>query len=193
MLASINRFIDSCSRTWWKVLLLFTGQFATMQALNVITTGFPDISDGNTPFDMQNSLTVAQVFDQLGGWSEQAFTNYYIFQAVDFAFPVFAGLFLAAVFAFALRNAVPGWYEIALRNRLLPLILLATVFDYLENINFLWVVSAWPEQAALAAQLGVLAKMGKLTCMGVGFALTAIFLLVALVRWIGRKAGISKA
>ncbi len=88
---------------------------------------------------------------------------------------------------------MPGWYASAVRNNLLSLLLLATVFDYLENINFLWVVTAWPEQAQLVAQLGILAKMGKLTCMGIGFALTAIFLLLALGRWLGRKAGLIKA
>ncbi len=197
MLAPITRFIDSCSRSWWKVLLLFIGQSAAMQVLNAITTGFPAISGGNVPFDMQNDpqnfLTPADVFAQLAAWDDQAFSDYYTFQAVDFAFPLLAGLFLASVFAFALRNAVPGWYASAVRNNLLSLLLLATVFDYLENINFLWVVTAWPEQAQLVAQLGILAKMGKLTCMGIGFALTAIFLLLALGRWLGRKAGLIKA
>ena len=70
--------------------------------------------------------------------------------------------------------------------------LLATVFDYLENINFLWAVTAWPEQVQLAADLGVLAKIGKLSCLNIAFSLTGIFLLLALLRWIGSKTGLIK-
>ena len=192
MLATINRFIIDCSQSWWKILLLFLGQSATMQVLNVITGRFPGITNGNVPFDMQHTLKPAQVFEQLAGYSEQAFSDYYVFQAVDFAFPLLAGLFLASVCAFALRNAIPGWYRVAETKHLFTLLLLATLFDYLENINFLWVVTVWPEQAQLAAQLGVLAKQGKLACMVASFALTGLFLLIAALRWAGRKTGLAK-
>jgi hypothetical protein len=192
MLAKLNGFIVSCSRSWWKVLLLFVGQSAAMQGLNAITTGFPAITAGDVPFDMQNSLTPAQIFEQLAGWSDAAFSSYYTFQAIDFLFPVLAGLFLASVCAFALRHAIPNWYDVAVAKNLFVLLLLATLFDYFENIFMLWTVSAWPEQVAFAAQLAVGAKMGKLTFMGIGFALTGIFLIVALFRWIGRKTGLIK-
>ncbi len=190
MLTALNRFIMDCSQSWWKVLLLFAGQTATMQVLMAIEARFPAITNGDVPFDMQNSLRPEQVFEQLAGYTEQAFSDYHLFQLVDFAFPLLAGLFLASVCAFALRHAIPGWYKIAAAKNLFVLILLATVFDYLENLNFLWVIISWPEKAELAAQLGVLAKQGKLTCMMTGFTLTGLFLLIALLRWIGRKTGL---
>lgn len=192
MLATINRFIVDCSQSWWKVLLLFVGQTATMQVLMAIEAGFPAITNGDVPFDMQNSLRAEQVFKQLAGYSQQAFSDYYLFQLVDFAFPLLAGLFLASVCAFALRHAIPTWYQIATAKNLFALLLLATVFDYLENLNFLWVMASWPEKAELAAQLGVLAKQGKLACMFTGFALTGLFLLIALLRWAGTKTGLLK-
>lgn len=188
MLTRLNQFIISCSETWWKVLLLGVGQFASMRGLNAITTRFPDITAGDIPFDMQNTLTPQQVFSQLEGYTDEAFTAYYQFQAIDFVFPLLAGLFLAAVCAFGLRHAAPSWYAVAVAKNLFVLILLATLFDYLENVHLLWAVSAWPEQVQLAAQLGVWAKMAKLSCMAVGFGLTGIFLLVAAGRWLARTA-----
>ena len=193
MLARLNGFIVDCSKSWWKVLLLFVGQSATMQGLNVITGRFPDITAGDVPFDMQNTLTPDQIFEQLAGWTDAAFSSYYLFQAIDFLFPLLAGLFLASVCAFALRHAAPGWYEVAVARHLFVLLLLATAFDYLENIHMLWAVIAWPEQVQVAAQLAVLSKMGKLASMGLGFAATGLFLLVALGRWIGLKTGLIKA
>lgn len=193
MLSKLNRFIVNCSESWWKILLLFAGQFATLQGLSRITAGFPAVSSGNVPFDMQNNLEPTQVFEQLNGYTEQAFADYYLFQAIDFAFPLFAGLFMAAVCAFALRHAAPRWYTIAVDRKLILLLLLATVFDYLENLNFLWVITAWPEPAELAAQLGVLAKKAKLTCMYTGFGIAALLLLGAAGRWVGKKTGLISA
>jgi len=190
MLIAINRFIVDCSQSWWKVLLLFVGQTATLLGLMAIEGRFPGITNGDVPFDMQNSLRPEQVFEQLAGYTEQAFSDYYLFQLVDFAFPLLAGLFLATVCAFALRHAIPGWYQVAVAKNLFVLLLLATLFDYLENLNFLWVIASWPEKAELAAQLGVLAKQGKLACMMTSFGLTGLFLVIALLRWVGRKSGL---
>jgi len=193
MLSKLNRFIVNCSESWWKILLLFAGQFATLQGLSRITASFPAVSSGNIPFDMQNNLEPTQVFEQLDGYTEQAFADYYLFQAIDFAFPLFAGLFLATVCAFALRHAAPRWYVVAVDRKLILLLLLATVFDYLENLNFLWVVTTWPEPAELAAQLGVLAKKAKLTCMYTGFGVVALLLVGAAGRWVGIKTGLISA
>jgi len=187
MTDAINRFIIGCSQTWWKMLLLFCGQAVTMQLLFGIEKTFPALTAGDVPFDMQNTLQASQVFEQLAGYSPEAFAAYYRFEAVDFAFPLFAGLFLASLLTFSLRHAAPGWYASAVKHKLLVLVLLATVFDYLENLNFLWAVSAWPDQVHMAAQLGVLAKKAKLACMYTSFTLTGLFLLIALGRWLGGK------
>lgn len=190
MLNATTRFIVSCSESWWKFLLLFTGFGASLGALLQISARFPAISDGNVPFDMQNDLTAEQVFGQLPAYSEQAFTTYYAFQAIDFAFPLLAGLFLAAAFAFGLRHTAPRWYAIAVAKNLLVLMLLATLFDYLENISFLTVISIWPAQAEAAAQLGIFAKKAKLLFMNLANALTALSLVTAALRRLATKAGL---
>lgn len=190
MLSATTRFIVSCSESWWKVLLLFLGFGGTLAALQQITGRFPGISGGSVPFDMQNDLTASQIFAQLSTYSDEAFSSYYLFQAVDFAFPLLASLFLAALLAFGLRHTASGWYAIAVGKNLLVLMLLPALFDYLENINFLWVIAAWPDPAEIAAQLGVLAKKAKLACVALANGLTALSLLTAAGRWLGQKAGL---
>ena len=187
MLSRINGFIIGCSQSWWKFLLLFVATIATMGYLQAVTAKFPAITAGDIPFDMQNNLTVEQIFTQLEGYSEAAFSLYATFQAVDYFFPIFASLFLASICAFSLRTAAPGYYAIAQRKNLFLLLLIPAVFDWLENINLLWVISDWPEQSQAAATLAVIAKQAKLATLYVDWAVSSLLLTWALVAWlIGR-------
>jgi hypothetical protein len=187
MVGKLNNFIVDCSKTWWKFLLLLAGQGSTIAILNNITAKFPAVTDNHIPFDMQNELTSEMIFAQLKSYTPEAFNLYGWFQAVDYLFPVFAGLMLAAAGTFALRHAFPNLYTTALGKGLLWLWLLPSIFDWLENLNFLWVITAWPNQAGIAAGLGVASKMAKLGSMGIVFALVGLLLLVAAFRWIGGK------
>jgi hypothetical protein len=187
MLGRLNRFIIGCSESWWKFLLLFVGFNATMFGLQQITARFPDVTAGDIPFDMQNELTPAQIFAQLDGYTDQAFELYSVFQAIDYVFPVVAGLFLAAVCAFALRHAAPALYQTAADKNLFLLLLVPTAFDFMENFSLLRVVAAWPEQAELAATMAVAAKFGKLSSMNVAFVLTGTLLLWAATTWLRRR------
>ncbi len=184
MLAKINRFIINCSQSWWKFLLIFIGQFGTMQVLTRITKEFPLVTAGDVPFDMQNTLQPGQIFSQLEGYTDRAFDLYRTFQAVDYLFPLFAGLLLATVCAFSLRMASPRYYATAVNKNLFVLLLIPTVFDWLENLSLLRVITAWPQQAELAASLAVVAKMAKLGSMGVAFLATLILLLWGTYGWI---------
>ena len=188
MLKTINQFIVDCSMSWWKFLLIFLGFNATMFGLQRITAEFPAITAGDTPFDMQNDLRPDQIFAQLEGYTERAFELYTQFQIIDYLFPVVAGMLLATVSAFALRHASPEWYDTALRKNLFVVILIPTVFDFLENLGLLRAVTAWPERAETAAQFAVLAKMGKLTTMNISFAITGALLLWAAVSWLRRRS-----
>ena len=71
------------------------------------------------------------------GYTERAFELYTQFQIIDYLFPVVAGMLLATVSAFALRHASPEWYDTALRKNLFVVILIPTVFDFLENFGLL--------------------------------------------------------
>jgi hypothetical protein len=184
MLNKVNQFIITCSQSWWKFLLIFLGQTGTMQVLTRITGEFPSVTAGDEPFDMQNSLKPEQIFTQLEGYTERAFDLYMIFQATDYFFPLFAGLLLATICAFSLRHLSPRFYATATARNLFVLLLIPTAFDWLENINLLWAVTAWPEPAVMAANLAVAAKMGKLATMGIAFLITGVLLLGAAGNWV---------
>jgi hypothetical protein len=184
MFGHINQFIITCSQSWWKFLLIFLGQVGTMQVLMRITGEFPSVTAGDVPFDMQNTLKPEQIFVQLEGYTERAFDLYMIFQATDYLFPLFAGLLLATVCAFSLRHLAPAFYTTAVARNLFVLLLIPTAFDWLENINLLWAVTAWPEPAHVAANLAVAAKMGKLTTMGIAFLITGVLLIGAAGNWL---------
>ncbi|MBM4197253.1 MAG: hypothetical protein FJ197_09205 [Gammaproteobacteria bacterium] len=64
-----------------------------------------------------NGLTVADVLAQLPGYTEQARAKYRLFTAIDYVFPVAGGLFIAAV--------AGVW---------LPWLMLASLFDWCENV-----------------------------------------------------------
>ena len=183
MLGKLNGFIISCSQSWWKFLLIFLGQTGSLQLLARITRQFPAVAAGAEPSDMQNELTDGQIFTQLEGYTAEAFDLYAQFQLIDYFFPLFAGLLLATVCAFSLRIAAPRLYATAEQNNLFLLLLVPTLFDWLENISLLRVVTAWPEQAQLAANFAVWAKMGKLSTMSVAFAVTGALLLAAATSW----------
>lgn len=183
MLKTVNQFIVDCSHSWWKFLLLLAGQSITMWKLQDITARFPAVTNGDVPFDMQNNLSAEQIFTQLAGYGDEAFNLYTTFQLVDYVFPVVAGLLLATICAFSLRTASPRLYQAASDRKLFVLLLLPPGFDYLENFSLLWVISAWPEQSQLAAQLAVLAKMGKLSTLSIAFLTTAILLLWYVFAW----------
>ncbi len=187
MLSRINQFIIACSQSWWKFLLIFIGQFATMRVLMAITEEFPLVTAGDVPFDMQNTLQSGQIFSQLEGYTDRAFDLYKIFQTVDYLFPLFAGLLLASVCAFSLRMASPGLYATAVNKNLFVLLLIPTCFDWLENLNLLCVISAWPHRVELAASLAVAAKMAKLGSMGIAFLVTLVLLLWGTYQWLSRR------
>ncbi len=59
---------------------------------------------GAQMFDFQNNLTVDQIFVQLANYDESARSLYHAFLFIDFYFPFFAGLVMAAAGAFAWRH-----------------------------------------------------------------------------------------
>jgi len=137
MLERLNQFIIRCSFSAWKFILLFAGFIGSLQVLNMISDKFKLQAGGHEPFDLQNGLTAGQIYEQLSTYTEQAFLLYYSFTAVDYLFPLFAGFFLAAIWAFVLRHTNSRWYEVALQNNLFVLLLVPTFFDYAENIAIL--------------------------------------------------------
>ena len=188
----LNQLIIRISKSAWLYIIVFAGFFGTLQALLRIGERFPERAAGAVPFDLQNRLTVEQVFTQLAGYTEQAFELYYLFTAIDYFFPLFAGLFLGATAAFLLRHSLPRWYAIAEQKNLFVLFLLATLFDWLENITLLSVMTGYPNELSSIATLAVAAKMGKLAFVFLFQGLVLLLLIFSAGKWLARKAGLVK-
>jgi len=188
----LNQLIIRISKSAWLYIIVFAGFFGTLQALLRIGQRFPELAAGAVPFDLQNRLSVEQVFAQLAGYTEEAFELYYIFTAIDYFFPLFAGLFLGATAAFLLRHSVPRWYLIAEQKNLFVLFLLATLFDWLENITLLSVMAGYPNELSSIATLAVAAKMGKLGFVFLFQGLVLLLLVFSAGKWLARKAGLVK-
>lgn len=165
MLGRLQDLILRVSRTWWLylvVVVLFTG---SLQSLMRIGDRFPAHAGGALPFDLQNDLRADQVYPQLAGYTEQARELYYAFTLIDYAFPFFGGLFITATVAFALRNSLPRIYDTLVARKLLPLLMLATAFDWLENVAALSTIVLYPMEVSWLPTLLVVAKKWKLATL----------------------------
>ena len=189
---ALNSVIIRISKSGWLYVFVFAGFFGTLQALLRIGERFPKLAAGAVPFDLQNQLRVEQIFTQLAGYTEEAFQLYYVFTAIDYFFPLFAGLFLGATAAFLLRHSLPRWYAIAEEKNLFVLFLLATLFDWLENITLLSVMAGYPNELSSIATLAVAAKMGKLAFVFLFQGLVLLLLVFSAGKWLARKSGLVK-
>lgn len=187
MLDRLQKLVIRVSQTWWLylgVVCLFAG---SLLSLLRIGEKFPAHAAGNLPFDLQNGLTPAEVYPQLATWTESARNLYYAFTLIDYAFPFFAGLFIAATAAFAMRNSLPKWYAALSARKLLPLFMLGTAFDWLENIAALGVINLYPAEISGLPFLLVLAKKLKLVCVMSGQGATLLLLVYAAGRWLAGR------
>jgi len=148
---------------------------------------------GSPMFDFQNSLTVEQIYAQLPLYDESMFALYRAFLFVDFYFPFFAGLVMAAAGAFAWRHLMPARYDVIKSRNLFALFLIPTLFDWSENIFAIIVVDAYPDEVRWAATLLVLCKMGKLATVMLAQGIVLLSLVAAGLKWLGTKAGLIKA
>ena len=143
-------------------------------------------------FDFQNNLTVDQVFEQLPRYNDAAIALYYAFVFIDFLFPVFASLTLAAATAFAIRYLSSKWYEKIISLKLFAVYFIPAMFDWVENLSAITVINAYPDELTAVAGLLVIAKKGKLTTLMAIQLISWTFLLIALLKWIGAKIGLIK-
>lgn len=163
MLGALNQLIVRVSASGWLFLLTAILAFGSLGIMMRIGAAFSGITGGVPPFDLQNGLTSAQVIEQLPHYTGEARQLYLQFTAIDYLFPFAAGLFLAAIAAFCLRRAFPGAYAMINGRELLPLLMLATLFDWCENIAALASILTYPDTSTALATALVVAKRLKLT------------------------------
>ncbi len=187
MLGRLQDLVIRISKTWWLyfiVLVLFVG---SLQALMRIGDLFPEYAAGAVPIDLQNELRPAQVYPQVAGYTEQARQLYYAFTLIDYAFPFFAGLFITATTAFALRYSLPRVYDALVARKLLLVLMLATVFDWLENVAAVTAITMYPDEISWLPGLLVFAKKCKLGLMVVSNGVMLLAILAAAGTWVARR------
>jgi hypothetical protein len=172
----------------WYVLALVTalGSFAILARIG---TAFPDLAGGALPFDLQNTLSPGDVHAQLAGWTPAARRLYFVFSAVDWIFPLAAGLFQAATITFCLRQGLPRAYRWLTSRHLLPLLLLPTAADWLENILAVSVVASYPPGLPWLPVALVAAKQAKLASLALAQGLMIGLLVYTAGRWAFRRRG----
>ncbi len=161
MLGRLQELILRISRTWWLYLIVLVLFIGSLRALTRIGEHFPAYAGGALPFDLQNDLRANQVYPQLAGYTEQARELYYAFTLIDYAFPFFAGLFITATVAFALRNSLPRLYDALVARKLLLMLMLATAFDWLENVTAVSAIVLYPVEVSWLPAMLVVAKKCK--------------------------------
>lgn len=187
MLRRLNQLVIRISTSGWLFIATTVVAFGSLGILNQIGAAFPAHAGGAQPFDLQNGLTTGQVFAQIAGYTEQARRLYYLFTAIDYVFPLAAGLFLAAAGAFGLRHGLPAIYATLAQRQLFPLFLLGSAFDWCENVAALTAIVGYPDAPAVVPALLVGAKRLKLFFVLLTNGLVAVLLLVAAARWLGRR------
>jgi hypothetical protein len=187
MLSRLQDFVVSISRTWWLYLTVFALFAGSLRALTIIGARFPEFAAGAEPFDLQHFLQASEVYPQLAGYTAQARELYYAFTLIDFAFPFFAGLFVAATIAFALRSSVPRFYQMLVTRKLLLLPMLTTGFDWLENLTIISLIGLYPTTVGWLAVLLVVAKKFKLVGVLLGYVSMLVSLLIAASFWLFRR------
>ena len=91
-----------------------------------------------------------------------------------------------------MRNSLPKWYAALADRNLLPVFMLGTVFDWLENIAAISVISLYPAEAGWLPVLLVFAKKLKLACVMTGQAAMLLLLVYAAGNWLATKLRIRR-
>jgi hypothetical protein len=187
MLGRLQDLIIRISRTWWLYLIVLVLFVGSLRVLTRIGDHFPAYAGGAAPFDLQNDLRADEVYGQLTGYTDQARELYYAFTLIDYAFPFFGGLFIAATVAFALRNSLPRLYDALVARKLLLVLMLATAFDWLENVAAAAVIILYPTEVSWLPNLLVVAKKCKLAALLVSNGVMFAAVLLAAGIWVWRR------
>lgn len=187
MIDALNRLIVRISRSRSLFILTLIIAVGAFQALMRVGEDFPSLAGGAQPFDLQNGLSVDDVLLQLPGYSSEARQQYYLFTAIDYVFPLAAGLMLAAIAAFCMRYALPTAFAAVNARRLFPLLLLASLFDWCENVAAVTAIASYPATTSVMATALVIAKRLKLGFLVASQSLTLLLMLAAAGRWLRNR------
>jgi hypothetical protein len=183
-MTALQNLMIFCSKRFWAFLCITVIFSVALFALTQISTTFASISGGHEPLDMQNTLTAPAIEAQLSAYTTASFSTYWKFTAVDFIFPFAGGLFTAAIFAFAIRSLSTALYAKLTSKNLLPLLMLPTLFDWLENISIISVLLRYPQNTLALTSAILLFKSLKLTTLTLSQVAVSMLLLGVGIQWL---------
>jgi len=180
----LQNLILRCSKSPVAYIAAVLGFSLSFLVLFRIAEAFSTVTGGLQPFDMQNTLRVEDVSEQLARYTEDSRRLYAWFAFVDYIFPLAGGFFAASSGAFLLRHGVPATYAWLESRRGLAIFFLPTLFDWLENVADIAVIFPEPPPVPSLATLLIVFKTLKL-----GSLFLSQGTLVLLALWLGvRKA-----
>ena len=166
------------------VYLLFAGAFFA----STLAFAIPRVEAacGQAPLDVRFTSSAADVHGFLEACGPVGREAYRMMQLADLFYPAVFALFLASSLALVLRHLAPA------RPRLLALAalpLLASAFDYAENLLAWLSLAAFPEPAATDGLLGIASAAKSATSWLAGGLLIGLVVARVVVRVRGLVAG----
>lgn len=182
-MTALQNLILFCSKKWWAFVLITLVFGISLVLLMRLGDTFASLTNGHPPFDTQNNLTVQDIARQLSEYTPASYSAYWMFTANDFLFPFAGGLFTASILTFALRRLLPAAHEWMSARQLLPLFLLPTFFDWLENISIITMLTG----QANAASTILFFKGLKLTTLTLSQTLMVLALFGVGLQWVTQR------
>ncbi len=162
-----------------RTMLAFLGVFLFL-ALVIFPVGKSRLeasSGGNGPIDLLISYTPEKAYSMIESYGDDGRSEYRIFSmTADFVFPLVSAAFFGLLLSWLFQRGVSSTSKLQMLN-ILPFG--ACLFDWLENLNIIIMLTLYPTKLNAIAELASLCTSIKWGLNGVIFL--ALFLGVALV------------
>lgn len=136
------------------------------------------ISGGSGPIDLMLSYTPDKAYSVIASFGDEGRSMYRAFaMSADIVYPVVYSVFFSLLITWLFQRGFKPVSKMQLLN-IVPLG--ALLFDWFENINIITMLSIYPSQPPIVAQLSSICTSVKWGFGGVGFVLVLIGFAMAL-------------
>ena len=178
MLTSLNNWLVKNAKGW--LILAFMGLFFLFN-LVVMPSWKKWLGGGTTnvgSIDLTIAVSPATLFNMLAAYGEQGRIVYRIFVlTADIAYPIIYSIFLGLAITFLFRRIFPlesAWQKL----NLLPFA--ALLFDVLENLGIVALLTTYPVQITWLAVVTIIINFIKWVCAGG----STLLVLAGLIGWL---------
>lgn len=178
MFTTLNNTLIKNAKGW--LILVFMGLFFLFNLL-VMPSGqkwLGSSTDEVGSIDLTLAASPATLFNMVEAYGEQGRNVYRIFAlTADIAYPVIYSLFLGLAITFLFQRILP--LESGLQKlNLLPFA--ALLFDVLENLGIVALLSTYPQQITWLAGFTIIVNFIKWVCAGC----STLLVLIGLIGWL---------